>query len=346
MDASGVDSSGHGGLREADNGWTIPMPANPLSSPVTTTQPFAPAGAAAPSKGGIVLDIGGVARTFDGFGSTRSVTMYSPAGCRRASTPGARADKAVPPFETTCWLLWCSGGLELVDAGKTMRTAIDRMDGEKGALERLRSRGWTPGAAIDAGAFRGAWTQLLNVIWPDTPTLMIEAQSDLVPVLQRNAVSFGRHIVTRQGLLASQPGLPIDFFVPTAAGISATGASIYPEQTGIPLTRMVQTTTTIDAVVAQWDGPIPNLLKMDLQGAERDALQGASRTLGEIELIQLELSVLPYNRGAPLITEMISFLDSLGFVLFDLCDTRRIAQGALCQIDALFARKNHWLFPH
>ena len=61
-----------------------------------------------------------------------------------------------------------------------------------------------------------------------------------------------------------------------------------------------------------------NMLKLDVQGAELDVLRGAARTLCGIEVIIIELSLLEYNKGAPLIGDVMARLADLGFNLFDM----------------------------
>ncbi len=185
----------------------------------------------------------------------------------------------------------------------------------------------------------------MRSVWPGTPTLMIEAQQDLMPNLEAQARLLGDNVRAVQGLVAAHPGVAVNFYTPIGEGVGTTGASIYPEQTPLKLAHSIQTTTTLDTLTEQWGGPPFTLLKLDLQGAERDALMGAARTLQTVEVIQLEVSALPYNFKAPLVAEMLPFLDGLGFVMFDIADLRRLGDDTLCQFDVLCVRKGHWLLP-
>ncbi len=56
---------------------------------------------------------------------------------------------------------------------------------------------------------------------------------------------------------------------------------------------------TIDSIVEKHKlGPV-QFLKLDVQGAELLALQGAKKTLVNVEILQVECPVMNYNQGAP-----------------------------------------------
>ncbi len=59
--------------------------------------------------------------------------------------------------------------------------------------------------------------------------------------------------------------------------------------------------------------PLPDLIKMDVQGAEMDVLQGASEVLKTVKHVILELQTVEYNKGAPLKDTVIEYMDSIGF---------------------------------
>jgi len=56
-------------------------------------------------------------------------------------------------------------------------------------------------------------------------------------------------------------------------------------------------------------------LKLDVQGYERNVLEGARETLDRIVGLRIELSVLRCYEGEPLLCDMLPYLQSLGFSL-------------------------------
>jgi len=74
-------------------------------------------------------------------------------------------------------------------------------------------------------------------------------------------------------------------------------------------------------------------------------LRGASRALRHCEVVLLETSLIPANRGAPLAAEVISFMDTSGFRLMDFCSQIRLQNGALWQTDLLFISNSSAFVP-
>lgn len=75
------------------------------------------------------------------------------------------------------------------------------------------------------------------------------------------------------------------------------------------------TARTLDSVAAERGFPPPDLVKIDVQGSERDVLSGARRTLAAAPCARLivEMQHVRYNEGAPMVTETLSFIESLGY---------------------------------
>lgn len=57
-----------------------------------------------------------------------------------------------------------------------------------------------------------------------------------------------------------------------------------------------------------------SLLKMDVQGFERQVLEGARRVLDRVPLVELELSVREMYRGQDLYLDVLSLLGDMGYV--------------------------------
>jgi len=86
----------------------------------------------------------------------------------------------------------------------------------------------------------------------------------------------------------------------------------------------------------------PAWLKVDVQGYEKNVLEGAGSLLREFAGIELELSLVPLYEGAPLVEEMILYLRQQGFAptsfedVFVDPDTAKVLQ-----VNGIFLRDTH-----
>lgn len=70
--------------------------------------------------------------------------------------------------------------------------------------------------------------------------------------------------------------------------------------------------------------PNPNLIKLDIQGAELDVLKSmAEKHWSDLLALQVEVEFVEYNIGQPLFGEVDAFMRGRGFELFDLLPDRR-----------------------
>jgi hypothetical protein len=128
-------------------------------------------------------------------------------------------------------------------------------------------------------------------------------------------------------------------FYKPRAGI-ATGASLYIEDTEhyrAPDTVTVQT-RQLDQVVREHGWPRPDLMKLDVQGAELDVLAGGTECLNHCRLVIIETSIRRYNLGGPLIDDSVEKMKGYGVRVFDVMECHYDTTDALLQVDIMFER--------
>jgi FkbM family methyltransferase len=81
-----------------------------------------------------------------------------------------------------------------------------------------------------------------------------------------------------------------------------------------------------------------DLLKIDVQGFEREVVLGATETLQRTRLIWIELNLQELYLGCSTIEGMIRLLSERGFLLRALENGFASSRGELLQVDALFSR--------
>ena len=81
-------------------------------------------------------------------------------------------------------------------------------------------------------------------------------------------------------------------------------------------------------------------LKIDVQGFERQVLEGATQILPRVHGIQLEMSLIPLYKNQPLYQEIIEIMKELGYELHAvLPGFTDFKSGRLLQMDGIFFRK-------
>lgn len=93
----------------------------------------------------------------------------------------------------------------------------------------------------------------------------------------------------------------------------------------------------LDDYVSQNGLPLPSLIKMDTQGTEDLILEGARETIKSANSLIIETWLYRgYGPKTPLLSEITSFLEPLGFSIFGFGGEYRDPLGRLAAIDAYF----------
>jgi|688.fasta_scaffold00357_12 FkbM family methyltransferase len=180
-------------------------------------------------------------------------------------------------------------------------------------VEYLKTLSIEPKVVYDIGACVLHWTNEARRIWPDSEYVVFEAMPECEFIYKEQNLQY--HI----GVLSDTTGRQVDFYQNT---YHPGGNSYYRENIEVNAEaheyfndshRRQYTTVTLDAVVNLKKLPKPDLIKMDVQGAELDVLKGAQETLSNCNHVILECQSVEYNKGAPLKDEVITYMESLGF---------------------------------
>lgn len=189
-----------------------------------------------------------------------------------------------------------------------------------------------PYRILDIGANIGQFHKLAQDTYPEAFIFSIEASPECEQSLKEITPNY--YI----GLLAKD-NLEYNFFSRKDAP-TGTGNSIYRELTHFysedKLEILKQVGIKLDDLFEE-DSEF-DLIKIDTQGSELDIISGGLNLSRKAKGILLEVSLTPYNEGAPLYEEVISFMENLGFRAVAILDESR-NHGAHQQ-DILFINEN------
>ena len=202
-------------------------------------------------------------------------------------------------------------------------------------VELIISKGVTVKNIYDIGAHKGEWTLAISrYLNNDTKITMFEPSVSHQGVLNEISNRYGYRFIPIA--LGKSNGF---FNFHTSGG---TGDSFYEEvesenKQGIS-PKLIEV-ETLDNVIQRFSLQPPDLLKLDCQGSELDILKGGKKTLNKVSGIILEASILECNIGAPLMGDLVSFLELHDFYPVSLSEVHN-RTGIMKQIDLVFLNRN------
>jgi len=203
-------------------------------------------------------------------------------------------------------------------------------------MRRLQGQGYQPDFVIDVGASHGIWSFTVSQLFPEARYLLIDPLTSQyeqsardyfignIPIAELLQVA----VSNEEGRLNLQ--VSADFYCSSLLN----PADLRDYQ---PLEVVV---TTIDRIAAEQQISGRGILKIDVQYAEHLVLEGAQAFLPQVDLIIAELSVIRYDQESLVISEMIHWLDQLGFRYYDETgEWRSPIDGTLLQKEIVFIRQ-------
>ncbi len=209
------------------------------------------------------------------------------------------------------------------------------MNSHQQRLSFLRAKGFSPKVIYDIGAHKGTWSDGIKQVFPLASFYLFEANEHHIPYLQKQPFPYFIHLLGDQEK-------DVTFY-----SINGTGDSIFRENTsyyqGTAMSMKTLRMTTLSFLVEKNQIPCPDLIKIDVQGAEKLILSGSRSLVCFAEAIIIETKVLEYNIKAPLMDELISFMNDLGYRILDILELHYLPTGELSEIDFLFVKRSSYL---
>ena len=211
-------------------------------------------------------------------------------------------------------------------SGKNLRWSLDQ------SYKHLVDRGFLPKVIIDVGAANGSFDLYQN--FPSAYYILIEP-------LKENEKKLNEVLKTLNGILISAAASNKNGYAKLFVDQShLNGSSLFQELRENITERKIET-VRIDDILNKNKIENVDLLKIDVQGAELDVLEGCPKTLKNSEIVVLEVSLIEFSPGQPQIFEVLSYMKNYEFVAYDIIlGWNRGIDNALAQINIVFVKEN------
>jgi FkbM family methyltransferase len=169
-------------------------------------------------------------------------------------------------------------------------------------LQYLKSSGFEPKVIYDIGSCVLSWTREAKQLWPEAKIILFDAFRPAEFLYEGHDY----HI----GALSDEDGKTVSWY---QNDFNPTGNSYYREvgnREYFPEDSFVEyKTDRLDTIVAARGFPLPDFVKIDVQGAEVDIVRGGSNTLKNAQRLIIELQSVEYNKGAELNTVSLPIIE-------------------------------------
>ena len=191
---------------------------------------------------------------------------------------------------------------------------------------------------IDIGGASGDTTSYFLKLLPESRVFTFEANPQLAEKIKNK---FNNEKVKVFGIALSDKNTELTFYV--------TDNSLSSSYKPILKNEQFQTTQSIKVPARTLDSIMQNeenistidILKIDVQGAESDVLNGAGETLKKTKLVIVEQSVRSPYQGASMYFEVDEFLRTANFDLLDIVITYRKDGLVLTEFDSIYINKKY-----
>lgn len=195
------------------------------------------------------------------------------------------------------------------------------------------------GVILDLGANIGDWTAAVLRVEPDAQIIAVEPAPEPLEVLKRR---FGNRITIESRAVSNKSG-SATFHITRGSSVASLHAphrqtdALYGGSGGWEVKETLEVeTTTVDELAA---GRPVAVLKIDVQGAEREVLAGAAQTLPHTEAVLMEVTFVSHYQGDTTFPGLHEYMTEQGFELVGLSEPFLSARNTFLWSDACYQRQ-------
>jgi FkbM family methyltransferase len=185
-------------------------------------------------------------------------------------------------------------------------------------LENTKKIGFSPKVIFDCGASVGLWTIKTSKLFTGSQLVSIEPNKKIINTLKEKTSVISPRPIIIEGAVGEKNGKTyLNIWDNDETKMS--GSSLKGHVQGEPREKMEIELYTLDEL-AQELNMKPDLIKLDLQGGEIEALRGAKQLLETTEMFIIEFGVLEayINRATP--RQLLDIMIDNNYCLYDVVD--------------------------
>jgi FkbM family methyltransferase len=212
-------------------------------------------------------------------------------------------------------------------------------------LTNMKIIGFNPKVIFDGGAHVGSWSKTVFSLFPKAEFVLIEpnpaVSSQVFDYLSQVNINYR---LVEKAIGSSQREIFLNIW--GNADPRAVGSSILENVRDEAPKKIKCQLIDLDSIAQEFNLS-PDLVKLDLQGFELEALKGSQKILEKTELFIIEFGCLEamHNRTTP--RELIDFMYDRNYILYDIVDLGyRPFDSALTGGDFFFLKKDSQLRSH
>lgn len=232
-------------------------------------------------------------------------------------------------------------GLTLARTGPEV---VHSMPDWQSRMQLAAKLGFQPKVILDGGAFKGKWTVEAHQIFPDAQIIIAEPNPFIQDSIKINISHIKPKPILIEAAIGEKAGsATFNMFKDSQ---SDTSASLLDNVGGDATTKVVVEIASVDEI-AERLGLWPDLIKLDLQGAELQALRGAKKALKHAQMVMVEFGCLDAYVGRTTPQELMAELYKFSYCLYDIVDCHyRPFDNALTGGDFFFVKTDCVLRSH
>jgi FkbM family methyltransferase len=211
--------------------------------------------------------------------------------------------------------------------GKAMEEHVAAFQPHERQLQRLKNQGFKPEVIYDIGACVLHWTRASKKVFPDAKYILFDAWEPAEPLYTEYDYHIGVLCDSERDVTFYQN----DEMPYGNSYYREIGTRVFPESTG-----RIKHARSLDDIVRERGFPPPDLIKIDVQGAEKDIMKGGIETLKKAKYLIVEMQHTDYNKDAPHYDETGQWLERLGWK----CIAWRFVSGSIHNVDADYIFEN------